>query len=797
MKNVIDFFLFHEDEAATLQTIKSVQASPLIHHIYVFHQGDQPSFLLPEHCSFQQADHMTSSRTLRLVDSLSERDYICLYLKTTPLALGYKVLERMVQFLDIPNADMAYSDFNEIKGGTLQKHPVIDYQAGSLRDDFDFGSLLAFKRTAFEKALTPSSDHPYAGLYALRLRLNSLIHIHEYLYTEMEMDMRKSGEKQFDYVDPRNRGVQIDMEQAVTEYLQEINALLPPSTRKVDFAKVNFDYEASVIIPVRNRVRTIEDAVRSALQQETKFNFNVIVVDNHSTDGTTEILDRFHDDARLVHIIPERDDLGIGGCWDLAINDARCGRFAVQLDSDDLYSSPATLQTVVDKFYEEQCGMVIGSYRMTDFQLNTLPPGVIDHKEWTSENGHNNALRINGLGAPRAFFTPLLRSIGMPNVSYGEDYAVGLAISRTYHIGRIYEPIYLCRRWEGNSDSSLSIEKLNANNTYKDSIRTRELEIRRAIAGEEWKHRNLQDFISRQLQRWELARKNHEVLKDVLKRSIPMGGYDITVQFNPARIVSTGAKLDNKSIQERPCFLCEKNRPEQQERFEPHPEMFDILLNPYPILPGHLTIPYRSHVKQETQHLIDDVNELFKLLPSSYAIFYNGAKCGASIPNHFHYQAAPIHETPLVGWYEDGIFNKEFICRNKDLTLFSVKGYFCPFFCVEGELSGESSFVQSILKALPAHEDESETRFNLIIWRAGSKTKIIIIPRDKHRPDCYFAEGDQQRLISPGVVDMAGIIVTVRKEDFERITADDIKNIFAECSIDHVEDIIDQKLKQL
>ena len=289
----------------------------------------------------------------------------------------------------------------------------------------------------------------------------------------------------------------------------------------------------------------------------------------------------------------------------------------------------------------------------------------------------------------------------------------------------------------------------------------------------------------------------NEVLKDVLKRSIPMGGYDITVQFNPARIVSTGAKLDNKSIQERPCFLCEKNRPEQQERFEPHPEMFDILLNPYPILPGHLTIPYRSHVKQETQHLIDDVNELFKLLPSSYAIFYNGAKCGASIPNHFHYQAAPIHETPLVGWYEDGVFSKKFICRNKGLTFYSVKGYLCPFFCVEGELSGESSFVQSILQALPAHEDESETRFNLIIWRVGAKTKIIIIPRDKHRPDCYFAEGDQQRLISPGVVDMAGIIVTVRKEDFERITADDIKNIFAECSIDHVEDIIDQKLKQL
>lgn len=800
MKNVIDFFLFHEDEAATLQTIKSVQESPLIHHIYVFHQGVKPSFKLPEHCYFSKTDRITSSKTLKLIYKWAQMNYLCIYLKTTPLALGYKALERMVQYLERPDADMTYSDFNEIKGGILQKHPVIDYQEGSLRDDFDFGSLLTFKRDAFRKAFTSTEDFQYAGLYYLRLRLKSLIHIHEYLYTEMEMDVRKSGEKQFDYVDPRNRAVQIEMEKACTIFLKEVNALLPPQHRKVNFESQSFDMEASVIIPVRNRVRTIEDAVRSALDQETNFKYNVIVVDNHSTDGTTDILNYFHHNERLVHIIPERDDLGIGGCWDLAINHPNCGRFAVQLDSDDLYSGPDTLQKIVDKFYEEQCGMVIGSYRMTDFQLNTLPPGVIDHKEWTDENGHNNALRVNGLGAPRAFYTPLLRSIGMPNVSYGEDYAVGLAISRNYHIGRIYEPVYLCRRWEGNSDSSLSIEKLNANNTYKDSIRTREFLIRQSISHEQWKKTNLDNFFPEQLEKWDLAAKNYEALKNVQKRTIAIDGFDVTVQFNPARMGSTGAKLDKKTIAERPCFLCEENRPKEQITLNKMKGEFNVLLNPFPILPHHLTIAYYKHEAQTLHRLPSHLESIYDKLTSSYAVFYNGAKCGASAPDHFHFQAVSKNEIPLIKWYEEAMLQKESFHQGKNITFYAIKNYICPLFSIEYNNNTLDSYkINRFLRSLPYRDDELEARFNIIAWRKKANTNIIIIPRRLHRPDCYYMEGDQQMMISPGALDMAGVIVTARKEDYERLTADKIKEIFAVCGLDveSIDQIIEKFKKKI
>jgi glycosyltransferase involved in cell wall biosynthesis len=558
--------------------------------------------------------------------------------------------------------------------------------------------------------------------------------------------------------------------------------------------------EASVIIPVRNRVRTIEDAVRSALDQETNFKYNVIVVDNHSTDGTTDILNHFHHNERLVHIIPERDDLGIGGCWDLAINHPKCGRFAVQLDSDDLYSGPDTLQKIVDKFYEEQCGMVIGSYRMTDFQLNTLPPGVIDHKEWTDENGHNNALRVNGLGAPRAFYTPLLRSIGMPNVSYGEDYAVGLAISRNYHIGRIYEPVYLCRRWEGNSDSSLSIEKLNANNTYKDSIRTREFIIRQSISHEQWKKTNLDSFFPEQLKKWNLAAKNYEALKNVQKRTITIDGFDVTVQFNPARMGSTGAKLDKRTIAERPCFLCEENRPKEQITLNKKSDEFDILINPFPILPHHLTIAYYKHEVQALHRLTSHLESIYNKLTSSYAVFYNGAKCGASAPDHFHFQAVPKNEIPLIKWYEEAMLQKEPFHQGKNITFYAIKNYICPLFSIEYNNNTLDSYkINRFLRSLPYHDDELEARFNIIAWRKKANTNIIIIPRRLHRPDCYYMEGDQQMMISPGALDMAGVIVTARKEDYERLTADKIKEIFAVCglNVESIDQIIEKFKKKI
>ena len=394
-------------------------------------------------------------------------------------------LERLLQIAQDTEAGLVYADHYQVKGNEQVKAPVIDYQKGSLRDDFDFGSVLFFNAAALKESVQRMTDsYQHAGLYDLRLKLSqrySLVHANEYLYSEVEEDNRKSGEKQFDYVDPRNRDRQIEMEKACTQHLKEIGGYLEPHFKDIDFNQGEFEVEASVIIPVRNRVATVGTAIESVLKQQTKFKFNLIVIDNHSTDGTTEAIDAFKADGRVVHLVPERNDLGIGGCWNYGVNSAHCGKFAVQLDSDDLYKDEHTLQTIVDAFYEQKCAMVIGSYMMTDFDLNELPPGVIDHKEWTPDNGRNNALRINGLGAPRAFYTPVLRAIGLPNTSYGEDYAMGLNISRHYQIGRIYAVLYLCRRWGGNSDAALSIEKVNANNLYKDRIRTWELEAR--IAG--------------------------------------------------------------------------------------------------------------------------------------------------------------------------------------------------------------------------------------------------------------------------------------------------------------------------
>jgi hypothetical protein len=401
-----------------------------------------------------------------------------------PLQLGAYAIERMLQVICNTDAGMLYADRHKIKEGKLLPHPVIDYQKGSLRDDFDFGPLLLFQSSILKEAVNEMDvDYQSAALYDLRLKVSkrkSLFHLREFLYTESEIDLRKSGEKMFDYVDPKNRHVQIEMEQAFTRYLKDIGAWLKPEFTPVDFSGKPFPVEATVVIPVRNREKTIEEAVHSALIQKTEFRINVIVVDNHSTDSTTDILRKIaFADKRLIHLIPDRNDLGIGGCWNEAIMHTQCGKFAIQLDSDDLYIDEHVIQTIVNAFYEQNCAMVVGTYKMVNFDLEEIPPGIIDHKEWTPDNGRNNALRINGLGAPRAFYTPVLRNIKIPNTSYGEDYAVGLAISRNYRIGRIYQPLYLCRRWEGNTDASLDVDKVNAHNNYKDCIRTIELLARK------------------------------------------------------------------------------------------------------------------------------------------------------------------------------------------------------------------------------------------------------------------------------------------------------------------------------
>lgn len=439
---------------------------------------------------------LRATGTLRSIAEAVSEKFLLLYTKDQPLDMGMFALDRILAIAEDTKADMLYADHYQLvntedSGPVRKKHPLIDCQKGALRDDFDFGSILVFRSSAFRRAVKAmTEDYSWGALYDLRLRMKKIVHLNEYLYTEIETDNRKSGEKQFDYVDPRNRDVQIEMEKICTEHLKRIGAYLEPVFKEPDAEALGVvrgedglpegcPVTASVVIPVYNRVRTVRDAVESALAQKCDFTFNVIVVDNHSTDGTTELLEEIaSEDSRLVHIVPAKYDLGIGGCWNLAVHSGHCGEYAVQLDSDDVYSGPDTLSKIVTAFREQKCAMVVGTYQMTDFNMNPIPPGIIDHKEWTETNGRNNALRINGLGAPRAFWTPLLRRINLPNTSYGEDYALGLRISREYRIGRIYDVLYCCRRWEGNSDAALDIEKVNANNLYKDRIRTWELEAR-------------------------------------------------------------------------------------------------------------------------------------------------------------------------------------------------------------------------------------------------------------------------------------------------------------------------------
>lgn len=425
--------------------------------------------------------NLEATETWKIIAERINSNHVLIYTKTLTLNPGQYAIERLVQTCDDSGAGMVYSDYFENKQGKINAHPVIDYQDGSLRDDFNFGSLTLYKTSVLKEAIASiTKNYKYAALYDLRLKVSQkhpIVHLPELLYTEVETDTRKSGEKIFDYVDPRNRERQIEMEQVCTEHLKAIDAYLEPKFKKIVFPEDIFPIEASVIIPVRNRVNTIGDAIDSVLKQKTSFKYNLIIIDNHSTDGTSELIKQYKDN-RLVHIIPKREDLGIGGCWNEGIAHEKCGKFAIQLDSDDLYIDDNVISRIVNAFYEQNCAMVIGSYQMVNFKLKEIPPGLIDHKEWTPDNGRNNALRINGLGAPRAFYTPVIRDIKVPNTSYGEDYAIGLNISRYYQIGRIYEPLYLCRRWEGNSDASLDIQKMNSHNFYKDKLRTIELKAR-------------------------------------------------------------------------------------------------------------------------------------------------------------------------------------------------------------------------------------------------------------------------------------------------------------------------------
>ena len=865
VKNTIDCFIPYESDEQVMGTTQNLQADSNVQSI-----------------NFLRDKNPFGTRAIRYIAETATAPYTLLYTKYDTLQLGYHALTRLLTIAEDSQALMMYSDHYQVKseelrvknksnnsednsnsdsssqsagaGGTLftlhsslEPLRLIDYQLGSVRDDFQMGSVLFFRTEVLKEYVAQENLHnyQYAGLYDLRLYISRKqlpLHIDEFLYTEVERDTRLSGQKQFDYVDPRNRARQVEMERACTRHLRALNAYLHGNEYdEVNLSEGEFAVEASVVIPVRNRERTIEDAIRSALSQETSFPFNVIVIDNHSTDGTTEIIERVKSEElrvkSLIHLIPDRNDLGIGGCWNLAVHHPQVGRFVVQLDSDDLYSSPHTLQRMVDAFYAEGAAMVIGSYRMCDFQLNTLPPGLIDHREWTLMNGRNNALRINGLGAPRAFFTPVLRKLQIPNTSYGEDYALGLMISRRYRIGRIYDEVYLCRRWEGNSDAALSQDKINKNNTYKDHLRTLEIKARQQL-NQLWQHKVTEEeidaFFQKELQEWPEAAERYKALEEqTLSRPLPYrekssnhqtiegekvssplpardrlgDGPTFIAQWNPARIVSTGAAIDKKSISERPCFLCDNNRPKEQHKLmtEKH---YQILVNPYPILPQHFTIPMRRHTPQSIYSSFGTLRRMAWDMPK-HIVFYNGPLCGASCPDHMHLQAGSRGIVPLErDWtmYEKNLRKLYPLTGEQTATmeeagnvgsrcgLYLLEGYACPVFVIRSmPAESDSILCQRVYKALPIVGDETEPRLNIVCWRQeGTSSRpdeivTLIFPRSKHRPDCYYAEGEEQLLISPGALDMCGLFITPREQDFKALTAEKAAAILKEVTLSEEE----------
>ncbi len=779
MLQKIDIFLPCEAESQMADTVSALKKNQLVHHITLL-----------------EGQPVQSSAILRLIAEKATTPYVLISQKAQPFSLGQRALERMWRCVIETDAAMLYADHYTTVDGKVEKHPVIDCQLGSIRDDFDFGQLLLIRTDLLQAYIkTQKMEYAYAGLYALRLYLQrngQLLHVNELLYTEEELDTRKSGEKQFDYVNPRNRSVQIEMERAATEHLEAIGAKVDTTVRQEpNFNEQVFETEASVVIPVYNREKTIADAIKSALAQKTKFPYNVIVVDNHSTDATTAIICQLaaEADGKLIHIIPDTPNLGIGGCWNEAINDDRCGRFAVQLDSDDLYSGPNTLQTIVNCFYRQKAAMVIGAYRMCDFDLNTLPPGIIDHREWTDENGPNNALRINGLGAPRAFFTPLVRQIGFPNTSYGEDYALGITFSRHFRIGRIYDELYLCRRWGGNSDAALSIDRINANNTYKDSLRTLEIQARqRTNAGKmpQLSADSLQRFFVRQLEQWSEVQQRYADLLHVQTK--PLG--DLKAQFNPARIVSTGAKIDKDTLAKRACFLCSTNRPHQQmskplSNKGAEPTM-ELLVNPYPILPQHYTIPSLTHEPQTIANHYGDMQQLLRK-HTNLLVFYNGPKCGASAPDHMHLQAGTSGIVPLQSEWKRLSRTLQSVCETTSgATLSLVTDYVCPAFAIRSSnADDERRLFHKLYRAmehLTVNNGELEPMMNILAWRQDDENVTIVFPRRKHRPACY---GDM--MVSPGALDMAGLIITPREDDFQRIDADTAAAILQEVTVSREE----------
>ena len=710
-----------------------------------------------------------------------------------------ETLARAAATVQSGGTSLVYGDWIEQTVDGWVARPTIDCSEGALRDDFDFGRVVVVSERLLNDFLATVAAGAEGSLfYALALyarRWGSIVRMAEPLLRKIAAEVLpgRGIEAQFEYVMAEQRRRQEVREGLCREHLRAVGACIAPPV--VVKEKGEEPVTASVIIPVFNRASTIGDAIGSALSQQTDFAYNVIVVNNFSTDGTGQVIEALaKDDSRVVCLRPPGAGYGIGGCWQLAIDNESCGRYAVQLDSDDLYAHTGVLQMIVDKFRSTGAAAVIGSYKLVDFDLNPLPGGVIDHKEWSAENGANNALRINGFGAPRAFARDVVRRVGFPNVSYGEDYAVCLRLSAEYKVERIYDVLYLCRRWGGNSDSKLSRERQNTNNAYKDSVRTRELLRRkkqvRQQAGMTVSQEEMKTFFDAQLQAWpEVAQRVEQIDKVQTKRLLTPHSSLLT-QFNPARIRSTGAKVDKQSISERPCFLCHENQPAEQWRTAASDDLW-LCINPYPILRYHLTLPTREHRRQELRPMLTSMLRLAEAWPDMI-VFYNGPGCGASAPDHAHLQAGLGTSVPLRRDFrhlQSSLVPIEPCTREEETGLYLLEDYATPLIVAKARsLQEAEQLTQKTIAALPVRGDEWEPRMNVIAWtemRSPHATEwiVCIIPREKLRPECYFKQGHEQRVISPGALDMAGLIITPRADDFEMLTATEAVEILKEVSL--------------